>query len=641
MATAITPQFGNANCPQLRLTVTITSDTASQAVLSWSLDYVAHGYAASTSVAKSYTAVIAGQTVASGSTSINGVTGTKNIDSGTKTITKTNSNQTISFSCSMAFNLTWGGTYGGTKSGSGSITVGGKTTYTISYNANGGSGAPSSQTKFHGTAITLSNSTPSRSGYIFQGWATSSSGSVQYQPGDSYTANASVTLYAVWSTTGYTVSYNANGGSGAPGNQTKQHGVTLTLSSVIPTRSNYTFKGWGTSAASTTVAYSPGGSYTKNASITLYAIWEVSYNAPGITNVTADRCTSSGTLDEEGTYGRVTFDWSTETSATSARIYYKLQTTSSWTTATTITISGTSGSVDRTIGGSFDVETAYDVRVSVYDSGGSSYYDTTLPAMSYILDFLKGGKGVAIGGPSSKAGFEVVMDTSLKGGVGIGTDAPTDGTLNVQVGSEFHKEVEIWAGLRGVIGNIGIPSNGQLGFSTSSSFYPFLEKKSGYNDRPLFISHPVLDNQIYLQAATSSGGASNILRMNSEDKLELYWPSGGIQGRMFQSLYSGSVSIGGSFTVSNAIYYRLYAMRVSGVNALLIGARQSPDSTVLTDQRVMFFDLYASTSAWGGHFVTCDFTSNTRLTYTAGKNVSFTTGTASNLGTITQVWGIL
>ena len=149
-------------------------------------------------------------------------------------------------------------------------------TYTVSYSANGGSGAPGSQTKTYNVALTLSSTTPTRSGYTFQGWATSASGGASYSPGGSYTDNASVTLYAVWSEnapTTYSVYYNANGGTGAPSSQTKTHGVTLTLRTGVPTRSGYTFLGWGTSSGATTPSYQPGGAYTSNSSITLYAVW--------------------------------------------------------------------------------------------------------------------------------------------------------------------------------------------------------------------------------------------------------------------------------------------------------------------------------------------------------------------------------
>ena len=72
----------------------------------------------------------------------------------------------------------------------------------------------------------------------------------------------------------YTVTYHANGGTGAPASQTKYYGNDLTLSDTIPTRSGYTFVGWSTSSSDTSATYSPGDSYTVNASRTLYAVWE-------------------------------------------------------------------------------------------------------------------------------------------------------------------------------------------------------------------------------------------------------------------------------------------------------------------------------------------------------------------------------
>lgn len=113
-------------------------------------------------------------------------------------------------------------------------------TYTVSYNANGGSSAPASQTKTYDVKLTLSSSVPTRTGYTFVGWATSSSASsAQYYAGGAYTANANVTLYAVWKGNQYNISYNANGGTGAPTPQTKTHGTALTLSSTVPTREGY------------------------------------------------------------------------------------------------------------------------------------------------------------------------------------------------------------------------------------------------------------------------------------------------------------------------------------------------------------------------------------------------------------------
>ena len=149
-------------------------------------------------------------------------------------------------------------------------------TYTVSYNANGGTGAPSSQTKTHGKDLTLSTTKPTRTGYSFKGWGVSANDTtVDYSPGSSYTANNSITLYAIWEIYTYTVSYDATGGTGAPSSQKKTHGVPLTLSNTKPTRTGYRFIGWGTYYGDTVVDYSPGDILEVNASVTLYAIWGI------------------------------------------------------------------------------------------------------------------------------------------------------------------------------------------------------------------------------------------------------------------------------------------------------------------------------------------------------------------------------
>ena len=159
--------------------------------------------------------------------------------------------------------------------------------YTVKYDANGGTGAPSEQIKTHGTNLTLSSSKPIRTGYEFLGWATSGSATtVQYPAGATFTTNANTTLYAVWRTLMFTVTYNANGGSGAPNPQTKLYGNNLTLSSMKPTREGYAFLGWGTSSIATFVDYAPGAVYTSNANATLFALWRLDsftlkYNANG------------------------------------------------------------------------------------------------------------------------------------------------------------------------------------------------------------------------------------------------------------------------------------------------------------------------------------------------------------------------
>ena len=158
-------------------------------------------------------------------------------------------------------------------------------TYTVSYDPNGGTGAPGSQTKTKGQTLTLSGTRPTRAdkkesgytvtlnanggsvssssvtaerttSYTFTNWNTQANGSgTAYNAGGSYTADANATLYAQWSS------------------QTNTSSVTLPT----PTRSGYSFEGWGTSASASSGVK---GSYTPNGNVTLYAVWSQSAADP-------------------------------------------------------------------------------------------------------------------------------------------------------------------------------------------------------------------------------------------------------------------------------------------------------------------------------------------------------------------------
>ena len=253
------------------------------------------------------------------------------------------------------------GSAGGDVSGSITITIPALAKYTVSYNANGGSGAPSSQTKWHSETLTLSTTKPTRTGYTFQGWATSSTGSVAYAAGGSYTANAAVTLYAVWKLNTYTVSYNANGGSGTVNSQTKSYGVTLTLASSGFTRSYYTLDGWATSASGS-VAYALGASYTGNAALSLYAHWRL--NAPAApTNASVTRNSDTS----------ATVSWTNGTgyATTYSRIYIEQSVDGgSWSVVTYV--SGTSTSYNATTSANH----SYRFRVRAWNNGNGNQYSS-------------------------------------------------------------------------------------------------------------------------------------------------------------------------------------------------------------------------------------------------------------------------
>lgn len=160
------------------------------------------------------------------------------------------------------------------------------------YNANGGSGAPSSQSDsiYASSAsgsktFTISSTKPTKSGYEFQGWSTSSGASTaSYQPGSTISVSygSSVTLYAVWKQTyTSTLNFSANGGTGAPsaltytGTSTSAH--TFTIPSTTPSKSGFIFKGWSENSTATSASYQPGStiSVSYNGTKTLYAVWQV------------------------------------------------------------------------------------------------------------------------------------------------------------------------------------------------------------------------------------------------------------------------------------------------------------------------------------------------------------------------------
>lgn len=125
---------------------------------------------------------------------------------------------------------------------------------------------------------------------------------VEYVAGNSISLQSNTTLYAVWEKKTYAVTYNANGGSGAPSTQYKTHGTALTLSTTRPTKADtsagsymitlnanggtcsvesltakrttsYSFRKWNTNSSGTGTNYDAGASYNIDAALPLYAIY--------------------------------------------------------------------------------------------------------------------------------------------------------------------------------------------------------------------------------------------------------------------------------------------------------------------------------------------------------------------------------
>ena len=163
--------------------------------------------------------------------------------------------------------------------------------YTLNYDANGGNGAPAAQTMRSTTGsatFTVSNTVPTREGYTFKGWAdTADATTAGYLGGDPLTVTKDApnkTIYAVWEKvipqTTYTLTYDANGGENAPAQQTATNNLgkaDFQVSSAVPTRDGYTFKGWADTTDATVADYLGGDTITVTGAApnkTIYAVWE-------------------------------------------------------------------------------------------------------------------------------------------------------------------------------------------------------------------------------------------------------------------------------------------------------------------------------------------------------------------------------
>ena len=159
--------------------------------------------------------------------------------------------------------------------------------YQVKFNGNGGENTPSEQKKEHDKALKLTELKPTATGKTFIGWSrVNNAMEAEYLPGEEYTENAAIELFAVWAENTYTVAYNGNGAtSGSMANSSHKYGVSAALNKNTYKKTGYTFVNWNTKADGTGKSYGDGESVinlTENAGevVTLYAQWRInSYTA--------------------------------------------------------------------------------------------------------------------------------------------------------------------------------------------------------------------------------------------------------------------------------------------------------------------------------------------------------------------------
>ncbi|MFM1785073.1 MAG: hypothetical protein RLZZ108_97 [Actinomycetota bacterium] len=167
------------------------------------------------------------------------------------------------------------------------------TNYTLTYDANNGTGTvPTAQTGNGNITLAANSGNLARSGYTFGGWNTQADGNgTNYNTGATYNLTANVTLYAKWTANQaqFTLTYDANGATGSvPAAQTGNGNVTLATNSGNLSLAGFTFKGWNTQADGSGTHYNTGATYNLAANVTLFAEWEetpaVIYSPNGATS---------------------------------------------------------------------------------------------------------------------------------------------------------------------------------------------------------------------------------------------------------------------------------------------------------------------------------------------------------------------
>jgi len=281
----------------------------------------------------------------------------------------------------------------------------GPTTYTVTYNCNGGtSGCPENATGIEENTTIYLASAPSKTGHSFGGW---NDGTTTHEAGAEYTVTSSITMTAQWTPDPHTITYKAGEGTGNDVVVNKNYGESYDIAAVSNTftapAGKPNFTGWNTEANGTGTPYSPGQNITISGDLTLFAQWSNSVTATYTVSSTSSVTTSGVT--PEGS------------SATFSNTYTnnKVQITAN--NSMTLTLSGYEGHVIKGItlsmhsnnsagAGSLSVVAGTTTLASIANAAfntsswygawsGSTFVDVT-PTMSNSTYVVKQGENVVI-----------------------------------------------------------------------------------------------------------------------------------------------------------------------------------------------------------------------------------------------------
>ena len=175
--------------------------------------------------------------------------------------------------------------------------------YTVSFNANGGTGSMSDQGFYSNTPQALTANGFSLSGKILKCWSTKADGSgYDYYNGETVTNLGNVTLYAQWADIDHAVSFDPNGGTGTMASQDFALNSTQMLNVNTFVCPGYDFAEWNTMQDGSGTSYTDKQAVSNLGNVTLYAQWtphnySITYILDGGTNASSNPATY--TIEDE------------------------------------------------------------------------------------------------------------------------------------------------------------------------------------------------------------------------------------------------------------------------------------------------------------------------------------------------------
>ena len=284
-------------------------------------------------------------------------------------------------------------------------------TYTVAFETNGAS-AIESKTVEEGKTLTLPDD-PEKTGYDFAGWYTDAAFTAEFDAEAAITADT--TLYAKWTATVYTITYNLDGGTNAEANPAEYTVETEAITLAAPAKSGYTFAGWYKESAFTTKVTEIAKGSTGN--VTLYANWVANVVTHTVTFYDGTTVLSTVSVEDGKTVtkptdptkdGYVFFGWysddafETEFAFTSAikadtKVYAKLvaKLTSTWSPDTAYTGCISYNMVDNSPYGSTADEVMFNVNVADLSLSENDVISVEFKISSSNLEYTSIGCGTA------------------------------------------------------------------------------------------------------------------------------------------------------------------------------------------------------------------------------------------------------